>query len=140
MKNLILNNSACEIFVLDTQILFWKYKAETYVELIDFLEMLDCTKTYIRSNGKCHFIVEAPATMNFNIDTWQYIKETNYEDEIAVSVAMYTSGLQHNLMAKSYERKVVPKTLFNVLSNFDESLLWIKSQLKQHAALSQSCL
>jgi hypothetical protein len=123
----ILNNNAAEIYVIDKNILFWKNKKDNYVALKDFLEMLSVSTSYVEKHGMSFFIVEAPVSMNFEVETWKYISETNYEDGIATAIAMYTVGIQHNLMGKSYERKVTPLVPFKVFNNFDESLEWIKA-------------
>lgn len=128
----LLNNDAAEIIVIERNILFWQYKPDNYASKKDFLEMLAVTNTYVEKHGKCYFIVEAPVSMNFEIDMWRYVSETNYEDGIALATAMYTTGIQHNMMGKSYERKVAPLVPFKIFNNFNESLNWIKTiSLKQ---------
>ncbi|OFY86498.1 MAG: hypothetical protein A3F72_15040 [Bacteroidetes bacterium RIFCSPLOWO2_12_FULL_35_15] len=123
----LLSNDAAEIIVVERNILFWKYHEENYVSKKDFLEMLSVTRVYVEKFGKCYFIVEAPVSMNFDIETWRYVSETNYEDEIALATAMYTTGIQHNMMGKSYERKVTPQVPFKIFNNFNDSLNWIKA-------------
>jgi hypothetical protein len=123
----IFYNKAAEIFCLEKNILFWKYNPDNYVSKEDLIEMINFSKNYVKQNGKCFYIVEAPTTMNFELNAWQYISQTNYEDDIAIAIAMHTTGIQHNLMAKSYERKVIPKSPFKVFFNFEDSIKWIKS-------------
>lgn len=126
-NTILLDNDAAEIIVIERNILFWKYKPDNYVSKKDFLEMLAVTNAYVEKYGKCYFIVEAPVSMNFEIDMWKYVSETNYEDGIALATAMYTIGMQHNMMGKSYERKVTPLMPFKIFNNFSESMDWIKT-------------
>ncbi|MDP2385727.1 MAG: hypothetical protein Q8M29_05115 [Bacteroidota bacterium] len=123
----LLDNGAAEIFIIERNILFWKYKPDNYVSKKDFLEMLTITNAYVEKYGKCYFIVEAPVSMNFEVEMWRYVSKTNYEDRIALAIAMYTTGIQHNMMGKSYERKVTPLLPFKIFNNFSESLNWIKT-------------
>lgn len=124
---LLLDNTASEIIVIEHNILFWKYKPDNYVTLTDFMEMHAVSKQYVKKNEKCYFIVEAPFSMNFEVDMWKFVSENNYEDDIAIGIALYTSGTQHKIMRKAYERKVTPEVIFNVLPDFDEALNWIKN-------------
>lgn len=126
---ILLNNNAAEIIVIEQNILFWKYKPDNYVSIKDFMEILQATMDHVKKYGKCYFIVEAPDSMNFDMDAWLYISETNYEEGIAVATAMYTTGMQHQMMGKSYERKVMPTIPFRIFHNFKDSLDWIKSFL-----------
>lgn len=136
-NTILLDNDAAEIIVIERNILFWKYKPDNYVSKKDFLEMLTVTDTYVEKYGKCYFIVEAPVSMNFEVEMWKYVSETNYEDGIALATAMYTIGMQHNMMGKSYERKVTPRVPFKIFNNFSESMDWIKTiSLEQSIAPS----
>lgn len=130
---ILLDNDAAEIIVIERNILFWKYKPDNYVSIKGFLEMLSVTNTYVEKYGKCYFIVEAPVSMNFDVEMWKYVVETNYEDGIALAVAMYTVGMQHNMMGKSYERKVTPLVPFKIFNNFSESLNWVKTYILEQS-------